>query len=51
MTGWGMLGIWIAMAADWVIRSFLYVIRFLRGKWIHLLDRDAPLPADDPAIK
>ena len=31
--GWGVLGIWIAMLADWVVRIALVVPRFLGGKW------------------
>lgn len=34
---WGLdlalLGIWIAMFADWIVRSVFFVIRFLMGKW------------------
>lgn len=29
----GVLGVWIAMTADWLFRAILFLIRFLRGKW------------------
>ena len=25
--------VWIAMFADWIVRSVFFVIRFLMGKW------------------
>lgn len=30
----GVLGIWVAMCIDWLVRSVLFVGRFLKGKWI-----------------
>ncbi len=32
--GYGILGAWVAMYADWVVRVALYLIRFLRGTWL-----------------
>ena len=29
----GLLGIWIGMYVDWLIRGILYLIRFKKGKW------------------
>ncbi len=29
----GVLGAWIAMVSDWIIRSVIFAIRFKRGKW------------------
>lgn len=29
----GILGTWIAMVSDWLIRSIVFAVRFLRGKW------------------
>ncbi len=29
----GLLGVWIAMFADWVCRDIFFVARFFRGKW------------------
>lgn len=29
----GLFGVWLAMQLDWVIRSVIFVIRFMRGKW------------------
>lgn len=31
--GMGLLGVWIAMFCDWVVRSSIFLTRFLRGKW------------------
>ena len=31
--GLGLLGVWLAMFADWVLRAALFLVRFLRGKW------------------
>ena len=34
---WGLdmqlLGVWMAMFVDWIVRDFAFVIRFLQGKW------------------
>ena len=29
----GVLGIWIAMVLDWVVRSIIFETRFKHGKW------------------
>mgnify|MGYP002508592925 FL=1 len=29
----GLLGVWLAMYADWVVRAAVFLVRFLRGKW------------------
>ncbi len=31
--GLGLLGVWLAMFCDWVVRAAAFLIRFLRGKW------------------
>ncbi|MCF0150435.1 MAG: MATE family efflux transporter [Firmicutes bacterium] len=31
---WGLLGVWIPMAVDWVIRFAIYYPRYRRGKWL-----------------
>lgn len=31
--GLGVLGVWIAMTADWLVRSIIFMTRFVRGKW------------------
>lgn len=31
--GWGAVGVWIAMVADWVCRATFFVIRWLSGTW------------------
>lgn len=32
--GMGIMGVWVAMAGDWVVRAVLYTVRFLRGTWL-----------------
>ncbi len=32
--GWGIMGVWVAMFLDWILRSALYCIRYLRGRWL-----------------
>ncbi|MBM6885995.1 MATE family efflux transporter [Pseudoflavonifractor phocaeensis] len=29
----GLAGVWLAMVADWVVRSFLFLLRYWRGSW------------------
>ena len=31
--GWGVLGIWVAMGADWILRSLFFIYRVLSGRW------------------
>ena len=31
--GLGLLGVWMAMFLDWIVRALFFVTRFLRGKW------------------
>ena len=31
--GMGLLGVWLAMFFDWIVRAALFLGRFLRGKW------------------
>ncbi|NLB80714.1 MAG: MATE family efflux transporter, partial [Clostridiaceae bacterium] len=31
--GFGIVGLWIAMTIEWVIKGGIYLIRYLRGKW------------------
>lgn len=31
--GLGLLGVWLAMFADWVVRAVCFLVRFLGGKW------------------
>lgn len=32
--GMGIMGVWVAMVADWVLRAVLYTIRFVKGTWL-----------------
>lgn len=29
----GVLGIWVAMTIDWLVRAILFIVRYIRGKW------------------
>lgn len=31
--GWGIMGVWVAMTLDWVVRGAFNVPRYLSGKW------------------
>ena len=31
--GMGVFGVWVAMTCDWYLRTVMFVIRFVRGKW------------------
>ncbi|MBQ7943298.1 MAG: MATE family efflux transporter [Lachnospiraceae bacterium] len=32
--GFGPMAVWIGMFADWTVRSIIFSIRFIRGKWL-----------------
>lgn len=32
--GLGIMGVWVAMVGDWVLRAALYSVRFVRGTWL-----------------
>lgn len=32
--GLGAMGVWVAMTADWVFRATLFLIHYIRGKWL-----------------
>ncbi len=31
----GLMGVWIGMFADWIVRAVTFTIRFVNGKWLH----------------
>lgn len=31
--GLGLVGVWLAMTVDWVVRSILFIYRYRSGKW------------------
>lgn len=31
--GMGLLGVWLAMFSDWIVRGVVFLVHFLRGKW------------------
>ena len=32
--GWGIMGVWVAIVADWFIRIAFYLPRYLSGRWL-----------------
>ena len=32
--GWGIMGVWLAIVADWLIRIAFYLPRFCSGAWL-----------------
>ena len=36
--GLGVMGVWVAMTVDWVFRTVLYLVHYLRGKWLNKYD-------------
>lgn len=35
----GVMGVWVAMFADWVFRAILFFIRFCSGRWLHAIQK------------
>ena len=35
----GPVSIWLGMSVDWLVRSALFVIRFINGKWLQFVNR------------
>ena len=33
--GLGLIGVWIAMFVDWIVRVIFFVWRYLSGKWMN----------------
>ena len=33
--GMGVLGVWVAMVIDWIVRAICFVIRYFSGRWKH----------------
>ena len=31
----GLLGVWLGMFIDWIFRGILFVVRFVRGRWMN----------------
>ncbi len=43
--GWGVIGVWIAMILDWVLRVTMFVWRIKSGKWKRYRLKDEPQEA------
>ena len=39
--GWGVIGVWVAMICDWLVRIAFFVRRLLSGKWENFARRHA----------
>lgn len=37
--GFGLVGVWIGMFVDWIVRAFIFTTRFANGKWLHYQNR------------
>jgi putative MATE family efflux protein len=35
--GFGLIGVWVGMYIDWIVRGILYFIRFKKGKWKNII--------------
>lgn len=35
--GFGLIGVWLGMYTDWLVRGILYYIRFKKGKWKNIV--------------
>ena len=33
LLGWGMFGTWMAMFFDWIVKSIIFTIRYIKGTW------------------
>ncbi|MFA9379961.1 MAG: MATE family efflux transporter [Acetanaerobacterium sp.] len=33
--GFGVIGVWIGMGADWIFRCIMFIMRYVTGKWKH----------------
>lgn len=31
----GLMGVWIGIFVDWIVRAFIFSMRFMSGKWLH----------------
>ena len=40
--GMGVMGVWMAMMVDWVVRATVYLIHYLRGSWLKKYDKMHP---------
>jgi len=37
--GLGVLGVWIAMSIDWVVRAIFFIGRVRTGKWLKYMNK------------
>jgi len=37
MLGWGLIGVWYGMFADWIVRTIFFQYRLISGKWMKKL--------------
>ena len=37
--GMGVMGVWVAMTADWAVRVVLYAWRYFSGRWLSVYDK------------
>lgn len=42
MLGWGVVGVWMGMFADWAVRAVLFYWRMVTGRWLWKYPRPEP---------
>ncbi|EGD8014622.1 FMN/FAD transporter, partial [Shigella sonnei] len=42
MLGWGVVGVWMGMFADWAVRAVLFYWRMVTGRWLWKYPRSEP---------
>nr|WP_122985758.1 toxic metabolite efflux MATE transporter YeeO [Escherichia coli] len=51
MLGWGVVGVWMGMFADWAVRAVLFYWRMVTGRWLWKYPRPEPQKCEKkPAV-
>ena len=51
MLGWGVVGVWMGMFADWAVRAVLFYWRMVTGRWLWKYPRSEPQKCEKkPAV-
>lgn len=49
MLGWGVVGVWMGMFADWAVRAVLFYWRMVTGRWLWKYPRPEPQKCEKKA--
>lgn len=49
MLGWGVVGVWMGMFADWAVRAVLFYWRMVTGRWLWKYPRSEPQKCEKKA--